>query len=527
MLSPLAFGVLALFLGQDGSWDLRNYHFYNPYAFLHGRMDVDVAPAHNATFYNPLLHLPFYFAVTHLPPRAVAFLLGTVQGMNLWLVYGLARRLLPEFSRRMALLLAAVGTLGAGNLAELGTSFGDNLVSLPVLGALLLVLIETSAGSSPPSTLRHGSGRALLRTGLVSRPSVLFVAGLLAGGAAGLKLPAAVFAVGLCAGFLFLPWPWANRLKAALVFGIGVLAGVLLTDGFWLAEMWRRFDNPLFPYFNDLFLSPWALPASYRDPRFLPAGWLEWLAFPLVLLFDPKQGGEVFFLDLRLSLLYLAVLAVVVFRPWRRQSADAGPAVRYLLIAAATSYLLWLKLFAIHRYALVFEMLAPVGVALALRSLLHGERAHRAVLALSLAAMALVMKPADWDRVSFSDHYFGVEVPPLSDPGRTLALLADHDATAYVIPYFPPTVRFLRIAGWFTGPTAVPHAYDRLIRSAISGHGGEIYVLARSWEREEAEKALAFHQLTADWPGCARLKPHVDAANDGALLFCAVRRAMQ
>ena len=515
-LSPLAFGALALFLGQDGSWDLRNYHFYNPWAFLHGRMDVDVAPAHNATFYNPLLHLPFYFAVTHLPPRAVAFALGAVQGMNLWLIYGIARRLLPESARWTALLLAAVGTLGAGNLAELGTSFGDNVVSLPVLGALLLVLgviDRADAAQTAP----------IGRSPLVPRASYLSAAGLLAGIAAGLKLPAAVFAVGVCAGFLVLPWPWRERLRAAFAFGVGVFIGVALADGFWLWEMWRRFGNPLFPYFNDVFHSPWALPASYRDPRFLPVGWLEWLAFPLVLLFDPKQGGEVAFLDLRLLLLYLAVLSLL-FTRFQRRRITMDTAGRYLLVAGVTSYLLWLQMFAIHRYALVFEMLAPLGVFLALRVLFPNERRRSTVAAAALALMLLVMRPADWDRVAFGDDYFGVAVPALAHPDRTLVLMADHDATAYLIPFFPATVRFLRMDGYFTGPTEAPHRYDRLLAETIRQHDGDLYLLVRSWERDGAGRALALHQLAADWPGCANLKPHVDEASGGELLFCGVRR---
>jgi hypothetical protein len=32
-------------LGLDSNWDLRNYHLYNPHAWLTGRMAIDIAPA--------------------------------------------------------------------------------------------------------------------------------------------------------------------------------------------------------------------------------------------------------------------------------------------------------------------------------------------------------------------------------------------------------------------------------------------------------------------------------------------------
>jgi hypothetical protein len=81
---PLLFGLGALLLGQDASWDLRDYHYYNPYAFLNNRMSFDVAPAQLQTYYNPMLYIPFYFMVNYLPPPAVGLLLGTVQGINFY-----------------------------------------------------------------------------------------------------------------------------------------------------------------------------------------------------------------------------------------------------------------------------------------------------------------------------------------------------------------------------------------------------------------------------------------------------------
>ena len=38
ILFPLCYGLIALALGQDANWDLRNYHWYNPYAFLNGKI---------------------------------------------------------------------------------------------------------------------------------------------------------------------------------------------------------------------------------------------------------------------------------------------------------------------------------------------------------------------------------------------------------------------------------------------------------------------------------------------------------
>ncbi|HUA79263.1 MAG TPA: hypothetical protein VL997_02735, partial [Dyella sp.] len=38
-------GLLSTYLGKDVDFDLLNYHFYNPWALLHGRLSVDGFPA--------------------------------------------------------------------------------------------------------------------------------------------------------------------------------------------------------------------------------------------------------------------------------------------------------------------------------------------------------------------------------------------------------------------------------------------------------------------------------------------------
>ena len=62
IIGPLLGGIAALALGQDANWDLRVYHYYNPFAFLNDRLNFDIMPALNPTFHNPFLDLPAYLA---------------------------------------------------------------------------------------------------------------------------------------------------------------------------------------------------------------------------------------------------------------------------------------------------------------------------------------------------------------------------------------------------------------------------------------------------------------------------------
>src|ERR1043166_9782657 len=90
----LFWGAYVLWLGKDTSWDFRNYHWYIPYAFLNGRSGLDVSVAHQATYYNPFLDIPFYLLATHTRSWIALGVLGAVQGANIVPLYIIARSVL-------------------------------------------------------------------------------------------------------------------------------------------------------------------------------------------------------------------------------------------------------------------------------------------------------------------------------------------------------------------------------------------------------------------------------------------------
>ena len=56
----LFFALIAMSLGLENSYDLKNYHWYEPFMILHGRIDFDLVPAQRQTFHAPLQDLLFY-----------------------------------------------------------------------------------------------------------------------------------------------------------------------------------------------------------------------------------------------------------------------------------------------------------------------------------------------------------------------------------------------------------------------------------------------------------------------------------
>ena len=132
----------AVALGQDSNWDQRNYHYYVAYAFLHDRLDIDIAAAQIQSWFNPLGHLFHYAAISYLRPLWAGALIGGLAGVPICLVYLLARLTTTGLtlgqSRFVATLAAAIAGSGAIFISELGTTFVDILGSSFFLGALAL-----------------------------------------------------------------------------------------------------------------------------------------------------------------------------------------------------------------------------------------------------------------------------------------------------------------------------------------------------------------------------------------------------
>src|ERR1700756_4207053 len=93
LLVCAAAGVASIMLGPDNYWDLRYYHLYDPWAYLHGRYLYDLGPAQEQGFLNPVADFLLYGLVSSPLndfPRLVAFIMGAVHGVNAALVFAIA-----------------------------------------------------------------------------------------------------------------------------------------------------------------------------------------------------------------------------------------------------------------------------------------------------------------------------------------------------------------------------------------------------------------------------------------------------
>jgi hypothetical protein len=479
LLIAVACGVGSLRSYQDFNYDQLHYHYYLGWSFVAGRLDQDIAPAGFGTFFNPLIQALTYLGITHLPPRVFGVLLGMAHGLNGFIVYRIARRILAGVPGMWALaaVTAVVALRGPGAVSLLGTTFGDNLVSIPALAALLLLLDAPGL----PSARRVAA------------------AGALAGGAAGLKLTYGLFLVPL--GIVVVHAAWQRRSwRLPVVFGAAALAGLVLTGGYWGAQLWMRFRNPVFPFVNGWFRSPYYSPSSFRDEPYLARGWRDVLAMPLdIALGHTKRLQPVSFQDGR----YLTLVGIAAAAAMRRLGAKAqrgawSPAATGLTLYFTSALALWLVAFHYYRYFVAGEFLAPVLILALLRFALP-RWLPAAWMALALT-ITLTSWTNDWGRVPWTDDWYRVRIPDRAVPPHAIVLVGGA-LLSYTLPSFPPGTRFFGLMGYQTNGLNPQISYE------LRHHTGPILLLSRDDVRVPTPLALFGLERTQE---CSqiRTRPH-------------------
>lgn len=519
------FGALSLALGQDRNWDLLNYHYYNAWAVLNHRYGVDIAPAQLQTFLNPALDLAIYGLMKGVSPRAGGFILGAVQGLNVVLCYAIARfslasSLTPRTARLLAFLTGAAAALSPMYLFELGATYGDNLTSIAVLAAVLILV--RACGSAAESALAASS---------------VWI-GLLLGIAAGLKLPNALF---LVAGLITVGSMTGSscRWKAIAKFGAGAALGIAIAAGPWMVSQCRRYENPIFPFFNRLFRSPYFPPVNWSDPRWPARSPLDLLRYPIAWVNGERISDEFGFRDLRwaLILLLLALVSSGFIARWRggrRACGDFSDSaltkarpraaiVRFSLLA----FPIWLFEFGYTRYLFPVELIAPL-VVLALMDALWNvseevwpaewkrnaiSRATRFRLATAiLILMTLFARPPSLSsaRISWRDSWFGVETRLRELPEKSAVLLVTDRPLAFMLPFLPSNARYLRVQGNLQGnPGALSGTLlERELKDAIDASRQRLFVLAPVRLERSTIDLGALGSLSIQ-NACERIRTHV------------------
>lgn len=501
--APVLFGLYAFALGADANWDMYNYHLYAPFALLNDKLDLDLAVGGFQGYFNPTLDLAAYFLNTHLPPPLSGFLQGWFHGLVFIGIFLVARKVLKSIPGTdgfsLPYLIAIFGSLTANFMSEIGTTMGDNTTAVFILFGILLLIWHWEA----LETLNRISLAALGASGMAM------------GFATGLKITTGVSPIATCLALLLSHRKSPSKsILIAFTFGIAVLYGFALTGAPWMVRMWQEFGNPMFPQFGTIFPNSLALPMSVADTRWLPQSLTEYLLWPYVLALDGGRAGEIPARQIIWPILFSATIFACIRHLILQRNNLAGHQANketFLIAYVVFAFVLWTVLFSIFRYAVAFELLAPLCVFILLVRLSPSHRVHRA------AIWALVLSTAftatnfhrNWGHEGWATPLYHTNLPSFESPEDTTVLLASRtEPLGWLATLFSPQLSFINLSSSFPAGAT----FAERVNQIVSDRNGKVYVLTDGEPYVRARK-VAFYQQTAatlkltrsDW-GCAALR---------------------
>jgi hypothetical protein len=457
ILVPVLFGFYSVGLGQDINWDFQNYHLYNSYAFLNNRMGFDLAPAGLQTYFNPLMDIFYFFLMKNFSPAGFEFILGMIHGINFILLFNICSCFLKELSikrRLLSLALTFFGILSVGFLSEVGTTMGDDIVSLFVLTALLLVLRSVEL-------VNEKNQKAVIGVA---------VAGIVAGLGIGFKLTIVIYIVAIGVSFLFISFSWTKKIFLLIAFGLGVFLGFLVTGAFWHYSVWQHFGNPIFPMMNNIFSGNLAENLPISDTRFLPKNIFEKVFYPIIFTKNPLRVAEIGYSQVNWLLIYSSFVIFLIYKiiPKIKHRELLDQMKRLLLLFFFFSYIFWLNLFGIYRYAIVLEILIPLVIFLMFSSMFDRKWMYIGVIVVLLIASAYNLHGiVDWGHSPMRESFYSIPDIPELQQKTVGSIILIGQPLAWIIPALDIKIPFVQISPNFP----VSESYWLKARGIISDYG--------------------------------------------------------
>jgi len=488
---------LAYHKGQDLNWDLLNYHYYDGYAFVHDRLSYDLQPAQFQTYDNPLMDVPGYLLIAHLHPAVASMVIGATQGINLWIIFEISLLLLSRIIRKrsqayvVSFGIASFSIFGAAFNSELGNTMGDSLTSILCLSALFFLMRALDIGTK---TKPHKTGA---KVSLLLRIAAFILVGL----AVGLKLTNAVYAVSLLAAGMLVRGGWAYKLKQAAIH-VGVAgAAMAVSSGFWYWRLWQMFKNPVFPFYNGIFHSPYYAPVDFHDDRWFPPTLLGKIFYPFTFAHTQSVAADVPFRDPRFAVLFIVlaigVITYLVLRfGFKRDHllSSVHRAEWALWIFLGVSYVVWEKEFGYYRYIVAIELLTLLAIALLVCRLIKNIYTAGIVMLAIFIAITVRTIPMDWGRIPWQSYYFGPNLREQLQSAKGTVLTAGQDPSGFMVPYLPKGTNVIRIQGNLTyPPLGGTESEERLISESVAknrSQGRRFYAIESSNLMDQQQAAL-------------------------------------
>ncbi|MBQ8465972.1 MAG: hypothetical protein IJ545_08195 [Alphaproteobacteria bacterium] len=345
LLFVIVCGTKQMIFPYDNAWDLVNYHYYNAWAFSNDRLGYDIAPATLHTYFNPLMDLPFYWMIQYWNdyPHLIAFMQGAWSGLLLFVFYKIVLLFFDVTSEKIKILLTImIAATGFSFLSQVGTTTNEIQVSFLILCGFYLI------------------ARNIERTERSLK--IWVISGALMGAALGFKPTVVTYCCAMGLILILFAKQLGVSSKEIIFFALFGLIGYLSVNGYFMVRLYNLFGNPFFPFLNKIFHSPYFIDDNFRDARYTDISWIKKIFLPFYFSsYTKRYVSEVWFHDFRFAIAYVVLIVSLI--KWGYQSKFRFVTKRLDLLFYAfifSSYLIWLNVFSIIRYAIILEMFSAL-----------------------------------------------------------------------------------------------------------------------------------------------------------------------
>ncbi len=433
LLFVLFGGLLSVILQQDVAWDFVNYHFFNAWAFVNNRVGQDVLVAGLNGFFNPLPDIPLYYLIFYLNdyPVFIYFMQGLWFGGLLWLYYKITKIYFNQNDVRSKLqifLTLFVALTANGTYLQIGTSTNEIQLSFLVTCAIYVLMKEifvTQTGDKKP----------------------FIISASLLGFAFGLKYTFFYWIISVTTGLFVFHKDIKNFRKNICYFAFFGVLSFLLAAGPWLIKMWKMFENPFFPFLNNIFVSDWFPKENFRDGTHVPKSAIDYVFWPIINSFTlhREEGIKMFVVDFRQAIVYFILIIYVVayaIKSILKKNNTIEKKWWFLFWISITSYILWMSVFSISRYFVIGEFLISLYIVKVLLSFqpkkIYSEIIYGTIFILTLFILFSTIifseiwgKRIDYEKIGLKqDKYLYIE--DINFPENSLIKIYNLPSSAYI-----------------------------------------------------------------------------------------------
>lgn len=500
-------GLVAVLTQQFMQWDSLNYHFYNAYAFLDHRFNWDIAPAQIQTYFNPELDTFNYLIINTLHyPFLFEFFFGALTGgLATYILIKIAKIFFNDkensLNQLYIILATLIGISTPSFTSQIGVNFTDAETNVLILVALYYILKSIST-----NTLKQAT-------------PFLLISGLSAGLAVGTKLTTAIYIIGFLISLCcYHEQKKIKKLYLLGLFALTTLTIFLVTEGYWMWQLYKNFQSPLFPSFNNFFHSPYALNQPYNDSRFIPKNLNQWLFNPFFWITKNTLVSEVNFRDWRLATLILLIflsLGKYLTTHMPAFNKKNWPLFSFLFIFLITSYITWLKVFAIYRYLISVCILSGIAIISLSAYLLssYSIKTKRTILITLTIILIMTTTTGRWGRF----HNTPKVIIPSIEAQAYVIMITNTSAQGYLVAYFPKETRFISVYNNFM----TPETNIKLLQIAvnlITHYKGPLYVI--DYPNSSVQQTLHYYHLKEIQNSCQKI---YSSFNPNTFELCEVR----